>query len=145
MTKPKYCSWDVRDLAADHGWSEQSDERDITNVRLSKNCGGSIYVCVHLQTGFTQVYFEKTDQDRTLISSANCIEFRDLEKVLSETEFFNSGHRQDISLDKSVSKKTVLTSNSESYLHQVEEAVSDEDDFNEIRSLIKSWDDAEKV
>ena len=145
MTKPKYCSWDVRDLAADYGWKEQSDERDTTNVRLTKNCGGTIYVSVHLLTGLTLVHFEKTDQVRTLVTSTNCIEFRDLEKVLSETEFSKSGHRQDSSLEKSVSKKTPLTSNSESYRHQVEEVVSDGDDFNKIRSLLKSWDDAEKV
>lgn len=145
MTKPKYCSWDVRDLAADHGWAEESDERDITNVRLSKNCGGKIYVSIHLQTGFTQVHFEKTDKDRTLITSANCIEFCDLEKILSEKEFFNSGNRQESSLDKSVSKNNPLTSNSESNLQQVEKVVSDGDDFNVIRNLIKSWDDAERV
>ena len=144
MAKPKYCSWDVRDLAADHGWSEESDERDVTNVRLSKKYDSMIFVSVHLQTGFTQVHLEKTDQDRILISSAICIEFSALEEILLKTKFFSSENGVDRSLDKSVSKTSQLKSNNECILKADKRFLYEGDNFDDIRSLIKSWDDAEK-
>ena len=145
MTKPKYCSWDVRDLAADHGWSEESDERDVTNVRLSKKYDNKICVSVHLQTGLTQVHLEKTDQDRIPISSAVCTEFSELEEIISKTEFFNSENSLERNLDKSVRKTSQLKSSDECIVQPSKEVVYDGDNFAEIRSLIKSWDNAEKV
>ena len=144
MSKPKYCSWDVRDLGVDHGWSVESDERDITNVRLSKKCGDTIHASIHLQTGFTQVYLEKNNQeDRILISSASCIEFSELEEVLSTTKFFNPNSILDSSLKKPVSEKSQLKGNSENKNRKI---VSDGgDQFDEIQNLIRSWDDDEKV
>ena len=144
MVKPKYCSWDVRDLAADHGWSEESDERDVTNARLSKKYDSMIFVSVHLQTGFTQVHLEETDQDRILISSAICIEFSALEEILLKTKFFSSENGVDRSLDKSVSETSQLKSNNECILKEDKRFLYEGDNFDDIRSLIKSWDDAEK-
>lgn len=144
MVKPKYCSWDVQDLAADHGWSEESDERDVTNVRLSKKYDSMIFVSVHLQTGFTQVHLEETDQDRILISSAICIEFSALEEILLKTKCFSSENGVDRSLDKSVSETSQLKSNNECILKADKRFLYEGDNFDDIRSLIKSWDDAEK-
>lgn len=147
MTKPKYCSWDVSDLGVDHGWSVESDERDITNVRLSKKCGGTIYASVHLQTGFTQVHFEKTDQEeRSLIYSARCIEFSELEEVLSTTKFFNPNNTLESSLNKPVpvsGENSQIKGNCESKDRKV--VCDGGDKFDEIQNLIRSWDVAEKV
>ena len=88
---------------------------------------------------------EKTDQDRIPISSAVCTEFSELEEILSKTEFFNSENSLDRNLDKSVRKTSQLKSNHEFIVQPSKEVVYDGDNFAEIRSLIKSWDDAEKV
>ena len=147
MTKPKYCSWDLRDLAEDHGWCEESDERDITSVRLYKCCvNGTIYLNVHLQTGFTQVHQEKSDHDRILISSTTLIEFNDLEKALSETQFYNNENERP--LDESMSKKSQLNGTFKSIPNQITKSWSNNgegDNFDEINNLIRSWDEAEKV
>ena len=101
-----------------------------------------IFVSVHLQTGFTQVHLEKTDQDRILISSAICIEFSALEEILLKTKFFSSENSVDRSLDKSVSETSQLKSNNECKAGK--KILYEGDNFDDIRSLIKSWDDAEK-
>ena len=50
--KVNYCSWDVRDLASDYGWSELTDTRDVTSPLFKSPPTSSLFLSVNIEAGF---------------------------------------------------------------------------------------------
>ena len=138
MSKPKYCSWDVRDLASDYNWEEVSDERDTTHLTFqNKSSQSNISLSINMITGHLSVHLLHSDDDRTLVHSELCTDFSDVEKNFNQSEqktfqLVNEKERDSkniLKLDKCM--KPLVTNNDES------------DEFSKMKSLLQSWDSEE--
>ena len=138
MSKPKYCSWDVRDLASDYNWEEVSDERDTTHLTFqNKSSQSNISLSINMITGHLSVHLLHSDDDRTLVHSELCADFSDVERNFNQSEqnifqLVNEKERDSkniLKLDKCM--KPSVTNNDES------------DEFSKMKSLLQSWDSEE--
>merc|ERR1719228_2279465 len=93
--KVKYCSWDVRDLAVDWGWSEVTDRRDrssptFRSPQSTSGSGSSIYLSVNLDSGLVSVYTEDCLTCRNVLFSQTVSQLEELEKLFQKTSLAHS-------------------------------------------------------
>lgn len=83
--KAKYCSWDVRDLAADYGWSELTDPRDLTcpvfKSPPTSALPGGLFLSINIEAGQVTVYSEDAASLRNIHLSEIVLQFEQLEKL----------------------------------------------------------------
>ena len=143
MSKPKYCSWDVRDLAGDYNWSETSDERDVSNLAFKQQVGDQILIIhFNLESGAVSVFSETSDNLRTLVYSEMCLEFGQIENILSNSDkFYNKVHT--MTCDSSViSHQSEIKTNDQISIKS--NTLTNNDEFGVLQSIIHKWDREEK-
>ena len=147
MSKPKYCSWDVRDLASDYNnWTEISDQRDTSQLKFRYNSRVTsiIELNISMDTGNVSILLENSDFVRTVIFCDTCSEFSeldkvfqlDVEKLISECNHNSFGENIDVnkaSSEGGTNKRTSKMSSSR---------VSD--GFDLLNNLLQKWDKDEK-
>jgi len=147
MSKPKYCSWDVRDLASDYNnWTEISDQRDTSQLKFRYNSRetSSIELNISMDTGNVSILLENSDFVRTVIFCDTCSEFSeldkvfqlDVEKLISECNHNSFGENIDVnkaSSEGGTNKRTSTMSSS-----------SVSDGFDLLNNLLQKWDKDEK-
>ena len=147
MSKPKYCSWDVRDLASDYNnWTEISDQRDTSQLKFRYNSRETsiIELNISMDTGNVSILLENSDFVRTVIFCDTCSEFSeldkvfqlDVEKLISECNHNSFGENIDVnkaSSEGGTNKRTSTMSSS-----------SVSDGFDLLNNLLQKWDKDEK-
>ena len=147
MSKPKYCSWDVRDLASDYNnWTEISDQRDTSQLKFRYNSHETsiIELNISMDTGNVSILLENSDFVRTVIFCDTCSEFSeldkvfqlDVEKLISECNHNSFGENIDVnkaSSEGGTNKRTSTMSSS-----------SVTDGFDLLNNLLQKWDKDEK-
>ena len=147
MSKPKYCSWDVRDLASDYNnWTEISDQRDTSQLKFRYNSRETsiIELNISMDTGNVSILLENSDFVRTVIFCDTCSEFSeldkvfqlDVEKLISECNHNSFGENIDVnkaSSEGGTNKRTSTMSSS-----------SVSDGFDLLNDLLHQWDKDEK-
>lgn len=147
MSKPKYCSWDVRDLASDYNnWTEISDQRDTSQLKFRYNSRVTsiIELNISMDTGNVSILLENSDFVRTVIFCDTCSEFSeldkvfqlDVEKLISECNHNSFGENIDVekaSSEGGTNKRTSTMSSS-----------SVSDGFDLLNNLLQKWDKDEK-
>ena len=81
MSKVRYCSWDVRDLAGDWGWSEVTDSRDTSSPLFRSPSSETLYLSINLLSGLVTLYTEEESALRNVICSRTISQFEELEKI----------------------------------------------------------------
>lgn len=77
----RYCSWDVRDLAGDWGWSEVTDSRDTSSPLFRSPSSETLYLSINLLSGLVTLYTEEESSLRNVIFSRTVSQFEELEKL----------------------------------------------------------------
>ena len=145
--KPKYCSWDVRDLATDHSWTELSDSRDAKDLRFKKLVSEDlglkdteIVINVHVLSGNLCIYSENQSSERTLLCKTTCLEFDQLETIFSlESSLVkNNFYTGDSLTVKNEAKMPKIYS---SNILETSDEISDE--FSKMQNILQKWDKEE--
>lgn len=141
MSKPKYCSWDVRDLASDYNtWTEISDQRDISQLKFKYHSAETNYseLCISLETGNVSIINEDSDFIRTVLFCDTCLEFTELEKVFQlRIEELMSKQNNPKIINKMTSdkrSKKIISKTSHS---------NTSDGFDLMNNLLQKWDEDE--
>ena len=143
MTKPKYCSWDVRDLAADYNWTEISDERDITNLVFQQQVKTElITINVKMESGWLYMYTENNECDRYLLHFELCLDFSDIEKIFSGHGELNSQIKELRMLSRAPKQHSGIKANTAVDTKPVSNCGANE--FDMLQSIIHKWDIDEK-
>lgn len=144
MNKPKYCSWDVRDLASDYNWLELSDQRDISNLRFEidqlVDCTVKVNftLSINLSSGFVTVHSEKDN----LIYSHFCSDFGEIEKLFNISQ--NHALIEKVKNSRNSSSEQSKDNFSRNPSNKV--LVKDNpDQFSKLQSILQNWDSEEAI
>ena len=146
--KVNYCSWDVRDLASDCGWSELTDTRDLT-CPLFKSpptsaLPGGLYLSVNIEAGQVTVYSEDGDSYRNIHFSDTVTQFEQLEKLFQ----FDSSLIKQINTSKSDEPEEFSTcisrSNDKSEELEIDPVLEGNINIEAVGKILQRWDAEEK-
>ena len=87
--KVKYCSWDVRELAADWGWLELSDSRDRLSPLFRSPDPHSLLLSVNVDSGLVTVYTEDDHSFRNVVFCQTLFQFEEVEKLFQLDHSFS--------------------------------------------------------
>jgi len=83
MTTPKYCSWDVKELASDYGWAElpthPNDEGRMISFYSDRH--GGVRANVYVTTGTVATSLEHPTQGKTQLFRGQRNTFEELEEI----------------------------------------------------------------
>ena len=140
----RYCSWDVRDLAGDWGWSEVTDCRDTSSPLFRSPSSETLYLSVNLLSGLVTLYTEEESALRNVICSRTISQFEELEKLFQLDT--SVSRLMSAKLDpKEVSAPNLsnenLSESRENIINPVKDGTIDVEAFG---SIFRRWDQEEK-
>jgi len=156
MARPKYCSWDVKELANDYGWTEilENSSDDSSVLKFYSKIHEEISVEVSLTTGYVSASMQHPSRGRTRLNCGERMTYEDLEEVFNSPRcLFSSscGDLKDceVSLSKGKEFSSDLkhrSSNVEvNIIHKYQYEGDMDDGLLLLDRLIKDWDSKEKT
>ena len=145
--KVNYCSWDVRDLASDYGWSELTDSRDMSCPLFKSppsSVTGSLFLSINIEAGQVTVYSEDGTSLRNIHFSETVSHFDKLEKIFQ----LDSTLIKNLNTIKSEEPEEVSTKYSQSIEKREELNIDPLMDGNinieAVGKILQRWDEEEK-
>ena len=145
--KVNYCSWDVRDLASDYGWSELTDSRDMSCPLFKSSptsVASSLFLSINIQAGQVMVYSEDGTSFRNIHFNETVSQFEQLEKLFQ----LDSSLIKHWNTPNSVEQKEVSTkcsqSNERSKELNVDPLMDGNIDMEAVGKILQRWDEEEK-
>ena len=149
--KVNYCSWDVRDLASDHGWSELTDTRDLTSPLFksppTSSLPGSLFLSVNIGAGQVTVYSEDGASCRNIHFSQNVSQFEQLEKLFQlDTSLIKNNNTFKSEQSKEVSKSISQSNDESGELKElkIDPLVEGNINVEAVGKILQRWDEEEK-
>ena len=143
--KVNYCSWDVRDLASDYGWSELTDTRDMTSPLFqsppTSSLPGGLFLSVNIEAGLATVYSEDAASYRNILFSETVTQFEQLEKLFQlDTSLINTSKPDE---PKEVSK-SLFQCNDISEDLVIDPVMDGNINIEAVGKILQRWDEEEK-
>ena len=144
--KVKYCSWDVRELAADWGWSELSDSRDRLSPLFRSPEPHSLLLSVNVDSGLVTVYTEDNHSFRNVVFCQTLFQFEEVEKLFQLDHSFShlissKAEPKYVSSQESLDRK--ITKSEELNISPVTEC-NGSIDVEAFGKILRRWDEEEK-
>jgi len=141
MTTPKYCSWDVKELASDYGWAElpthPNDEGRMISFYSDRH--GGVRANVYMKTGTVATSLDHPTQGKTQLFRGQRNTFEQLEEIFQNPRVhtdFGYKTRSKLREEGEDDEKTYLVDNAPDNL-----GVNDE--MSETADLYEGLDDLE--
>jgi len=96
MSAPKYCSWDVKELASDYGWTELPTHPNDEDRMLSfySDQHGGVRANVYIKTGTVATSLDHPTKGKTQLYRGQRDTFEKLEKIFDDPRVHtDSGYR----------------------------------------------------
>jgi len=106
MSRPKYCSWDVKELANDYGWTEilENTSDDSSVLKFYSKIHRGITVEISVTTGYVSSSIQHPSRGRTRLNCGERVTYEELEEVFESPrcQFLSSCKTSSILPDEGV-------------------------------------------